>query len=377
MILFLYYLFTIPLSLRTIYTALNSGLLDYSYYLGSTQEFLSGINPYTNLLYPPASLFFITPFALTPFYISKIIWTCLSLISFYFSILIIVKDLQLKNRHFSNLSYKNIALIFFLFFMQTFPVKFTLALGQINFFVLLGYSIFFHLIIKSSDSVVIGLTLSILTILKFNPVFFVLFLVITKSYKSILVFILSFISLNLFIDLFSSHNLNISFIQSLLNMSSNYSTYYYNQSLAAFFGRQFSDPFFAKIATNNTSIIIWLVTLITVFRSSVSHHSGTVNKYYLSFSLFLTSILLTSPLTWQHHLIFTIPIFLFLISNYKSISLYTSVLSTLSFILININLKNPQIITPQNPLYSHALAGLVILLITLVKVYRSQKHSNI
>lgn len=199
-----------------------------------------------------------------------------------------------------------------------------------------------------------GLILCFIAILKFNPIFFVLYFLITKKYKSVSVFIFSFIFFNLIIDLFSPYPLNSSFVHSIIIMSSNYSTYYYNQSLAAFIGRVILDPTYARVFTNLLTMIFWLVTIKLHFKTKKLPNS--------LFVLYLTTITLTSPLSWQHHLVFTIPVFIYLFNLLpKKRSLLSLLSVTVAFLLININLKNPTIFLPQNLVYSHAFFGLALL----------------
>lgn len=358
MILFLLQLATIPLTLRTINLAFSSQLIDFSFYMEAASYLSQGLDPYISLLYPPASLLLFLPFYQLPFTISKIIWTSLSLLCLFAGIKNLVKEFKLSNFFSSRLSPTNTSLIFFLLFMQTFPVKFSLSQGQINFFVFFGLTLLVSTLRKNQD-LLSGLILAILTIIKFSPIFFVLYFIITKKTKATLSFIFLFIFLNLFIDHFYHQNLNISFIQSLLFMTNNYSTYYYNQSLAAFIGRQFTSSEIAKIVNNTTSIFLWINTL-----RSVKTFTGHTHR---NVSLFLVTILLTSPLTWQHHLILTIPIFMYLLSKFsRPYFSPLNILTVISFILVNSNLKNPQMLSMQNPIYSHAFLGLLLLFLILI-----------
>ncbi|HEX9007776.1 MAG TPA: glycosyltransferase family 87 protein [Patescibacteria group bacterium] len=353
MILFLFYLVSLPLAFRTISISLASNLLDYSYYLKAGSDILHGINPYTNLLYPPASLFLFIPLSQIPFPVAKVIWTTLSLLAFYLGLYLFVGELGLTKYFPFKISRPNIALVLFLLFLQTFPVKFSLAQGQINFFVFLGFSLF-NSFLNHHHDLLAGLTVGLITILKFNPVFYLLYFLILKKTKSIYVFLLVFIVLNLLIDLIYPHNLNISFVQNIQFMSANYSGYYFNQSLAALFSRYLPIAVFAHLVTNTFSFLLWATTLSQLY--FFKKHSLN------SFLLFIVTILLTSPLTWQHHLIWTILVFIYLFVEFKkNQNQVLLTLSAIAFLLINLNLKDPQSLNPQNLLYSHATFGLLLL----------------
>lgn len=348
-------------ALRTIYIAFQSSLQDFTYYLGAASNFLSGKNPYLSYpsqVYPPASLFLLTPLSLLPPSLSHSLWTTTSLASLFFALHI-----------FSTIIFKSKSVISTLFLfilsLQTFPVKYALAQGQINFLVFLCFALFFDSISKKRNHLA-GLILSLAVSLKFNPIFLVLYLLITKNTKALLAFILCFTILNLSIDLFTAHSLNNSFLHSITNMSTHYSGYYYNTSLAALTSRLFSQPL-ASIINLSLSALIWFITLIV---SRKSHH-------LLTFSLFLITILLTSPIAWQHYLFWSILAFLTLVSiNTKHKNLPYTLFLLLSFILINLNIKDPQTISIQSPLYSHATFGLLLLYLLLVSKHQTIRRQT-
>ena len=347
-------------AIRTISLTLRSDLQDYSYYLKAAQNLLSGQDPYFTYptqVYPPASLLLFIPLSLLPPDLSKLLWTTISLISLFLA-LNIFSGYALKKD--SNV----FATIFFLISLQTFPVKYALAQGQVNFLVFLGYACIFHFLSQKKLHLT-GLILSLIVILKVNPLLLIPYLILTKNTKSLPVFLLGLLSLNLYIDLLFPHPLNKSFLQSLVNMSTNYSGYYYNTSLAGLFIR-LTNQQIAGILNLAFSGLVWILVFISSLKAK---HNP------LTFSLFLVAILLTSPITWQHYLFWSLPAFLILVSRKQN--KLTLILTALSFSLINLNLKDPQQLSMTNPLYSHATFGLLLLfLILILENQRVGSHSH-
>ncbi len=349
-------------SLRTINQVLRSNLQDFTYYTGAADNLLSGKDPYFSYptqVYPPASLYLFIPFSLLPPQLSRTLWTSLSLISLFFALKIFSVNLYKK------IPLAHIVLIF-LASLQTFPVKYALAQGQINFLVFLCFALVFHFLSRKKDFLS-GLFLAIAVSLKVNPLLLLPYFLLTKKTKLLPAFFISLLLLNLSIQLLFPIPLNNSFLRSVINMSTNYSGYYYNTSIAAVSIRLF-DQSTAILFNLGLTSVIWLITF---FATRLTKHG------LLPYSIFLVAILLTSPITWQHYLFWSIPAFLYLIKLPRP--KLTLLFTLLSFILINFNLKAPQLLSTTNPIYSHATLGTLILFSVLVfenqRIRRHPHHS--
>lgn len=342
----MYYLCLIPLvflAIRTLINVYSSTLLDFSMYLTATNYFLAGGNPYlavTPQVYPPAFLFVMTPFALLPIEIARILWTTLSLISFFVALHLLLKHLSLKTQIFLGL-----------FTLQLFPVKFALAQGQINFFVFLGFVLLYRFSIQKKDFLA-GFIFALITIMKLNPILLILYFLVLKKYRLLLYSLGILLLLNLGLDLLTPIPLTTSFIQATFSRITTPPLYYYNQSLPALLSR-------LNLASLSNFFGLFFLSLTTYF---FAKNPKQTEKY---FSLFLVTILLVSPITWQHYLFWTLPAFIYLFPSPRSLLVGTRLrlsapggrrlLIGISFILININLRNPQVI------YSHATLGLLLL----------------
>lgn len=341
----MYYLLISPLvvlGLRTLLNVYSSTLLDFSMYLTATHYFLSGYNPYlaiTPQVYPPAFLYMMIPFALIPIHVARLLWTTLSLFSLFFSIHLLLKKQSLKLKIFLGLV-----------ILQLFPVKFALAQGQINIFVFLGFVLIYHFYIHKKDFLA-GFTLALIIIMKLNPLLLTLYFLILKKYRLLCYCFATLLILNFAIDLSSVHHLTSFFVDATLIRSNNPPLGYYNQSLPALLGRF------------NLSFISNLIGITLLFFSSFSFFKNPTHTYKY-FVLFLLTILLISPITWQHYLFWSLPAFIYILRDSQKKYL---LLTTVSFILINLNLKNPTPFEHWPIIFSHATIGLLILYFLVLK----------
>lgn len=271
--------------------------------------------------------------------LARIIWTTLSLTAFSLSIHFLLKHFSLKVQVFVAL-----------FALQLFPVKFALAQGQINFFVFLGFILLYQLLIQKKDFWT-GLTLSAIIITKLSPILLLLYLLILKKYRLIAYCLASLILLNLAIDLSTSHNLSLSFLQGTLFRSTNPPLDYYNQSLPALLYR-------LNLSSISNSIGLFFLSVTSI---SFLKNPTQTKKH---FTLFLLSILLISPITWQHYLFWSIPAFFYLLLDSQK---YSLPLIFLALILININIKNPTPYIYNQLIFSHATVGLLLLYFLILK----------
>jgi alpha-1,2-mannosyltransferase len=331
------------LDIRTFINVFSSSLLDFGIYLNATHFFLQGGNPYSAVfpqVYPPAFLFIITPFALLPIDIARILWTALSIANLVTALLILFKNLKPR-----------VKLLLILAAFQLFPVKFTLGLGQINLFIFLGFVLIYHFL-NQKNQFLAGLSLAIISFIKFNPILFLAYLFLTKNYKAILYCLGFFVLANLAIDLFTPHALNLSFIQATLFRVANPPLAYNNQSLPALLYRLNLSLFSLPL-----SAVIFAITSLSIFKN----RQNTLRN----FSLFMVTLLLISPIAWQHYLLWTIPAFYLLFSqklNPKYLIYYLVI-----FFLINGNLKNSDLLLNFQLIYSHATFGLLLLYFSLLK----------
>ncbi len=269
-------------------------LNDFSVYMNGVEHTLSG-NPYTQKFfdyynYPPAATLLFYPFSLLPINTAEFLFTALSLLS---ALVIVFLLFRLTNQkltfHFS--------LFTFYLLLRFSPTRLTLTLGQVNLIVLLLILLAFHW----RKSWLGGISLGLAFILKFTPVFLLLFFVLKKHWGVILGFLYTVILLHFLAILAFGWNLTgyyyLEVLPKLLTQTGLYTAQltYMNQSLTALLGRLgIFDLYHTLIKLAAILPLLWLL----------SRRRLDFTTYAL-FLMFMTIFLPT--FAWQHHYVFLIP----------------------------------------------------------------------
>jgi len=329
---------------RTTHILWNSLLPDFSIFYISTKALLEGDNPYllkdlfTQLNYPPTSLMFFIPLAFFSLSFASKIWILVSICFFVVSVYflhIITKSTLLHT-----------SFLFFIFAIS-FPLKFTLGMGQVNMLLLLALTLFLYFIHNKREKVS-AIFLSLSVIVKLYPALFYLLVVITKRWKilgvSVLIILfITLISLLLIDSKIYMYYLNNILIPLLTEVEKGE---YYNQALSATFKR---------FGIEGTSVFLRLILLIITML--VISKRGRI---FERFSLLLITILLINAFTWQHHLVLML-IPAFILIKEKSKTKLTFLIIGLALIISNMKnvFSNNDLI---NSIYlSHVTIGMVII----------------
>ncbi|MDO8497487.1 MAG: glycosyltransferase family 87 protein [bacterium] len=298
-------------------------LIDFSVYYGATKVFMEGQNVYAQLYggvpfnYPPSILPFLVPFTLLPLRISQILFTIISFSSLAVSFYYLKKVLHTIQIEIA----RPFFFILLAFAYQTFPVKFTLVLGQINLIVLALTiaSIYYYLASEKYDkNYYLSLILfSIASCLKVFPLYLLTLFFIRKDYRF---FILSLVMFGLGNIIGGTTNLMF-FMTNVYPSLTNLLSYpnFYDQSLFAL-GMRLQIP--ALIAKPITSVLALFIQLAILLHYKRNFHDEKVKNlnYIFVICAFLILALssISGPFSWQHHLVFAYPlIFLFAI-QYKN-----------------------------------------------------------
>lgn len=300
----------------------KKNFIDFFVYHGAVEKFVSLQNPYNFLYgqppdkvpfnYPPSALLVLLPLKLFPLKITQIILVILSFLAFWSTFWVTLKMLKIRLSlpHF---------LILLAFFNQTFPVKFTLVLGQINLIVLgLAYGgLYLYQIsrlrqdyggqakIKYFSSI---LLLSLAACLKIFPLFTLPLFLILKDFG----FVFSVLGIFLTLNILPSFNL---FKQYYFQIVPNLSRAvgipnFYDQSLLAFLLRLNLGSFLAKIATFVFLFTLLVLTLFRFYKQLKNNltikqlNNITIKHFSFIFALFSIGGLFS----WQHHLVFAYPL---------------------------------------------------------------------
>jgi len=315
------------------------------YYFGA-----KSMNPYLNgIIYPPFSILIFSLLTYFPFVWIEKVWTILSSVSLFASVYLIFR--LYNKKIFSILGFVALGLV-----CLSFPVKFTLGMGQINNFILLIFVSALYFLNKERNHLA-SFFLSLSLAIKLFPVYLLIYFFLAKKWKIILLLVIFLISLSLIAMVFVGLKINLYFYENFLpTLLSGWKTDYYNQSLTGFIGRSFLQNIFSQIIIGFTSLIFIFVSILTVFKSL--KNKALMN---MCFGLLITLNVVVNNFSWQHHFVFLIFPFLvtlFYILNLKK-SLKPILIIFISYVLISFNLKNPSDVLIL--LQSHIFYGTVLL----------------
>jgi len=267
-------------------------LLDFKVYYLAAQEFTKGNNPYQTTYvnipfnYPPGVLPILWLFTLLPFSVSQTIFTLISFLTFYLSLYLIIKITKIP----LSLPF---TLTLFAFLTQTFPVKFTLAMGQIN-HIALFLTILSLYLSNQSKKFSSALTLALAATTKIFPLALLPIFFIRKQYHYVITSFSLFLLINLFKPSLFTHYFFSLIPSFFISISTNN---FYDQSLKSLFLR----------LGLTTPIIALIISLTLYFAIILATRKSTLSR---AFIILLALLPLTTPVAWQHQLVFAYPLIL-------------------------------------------------------------------
>ena len=320
------------INLPWIYSSLGP---DFTQVWISAKDLLAGKEPYLdpNLgyqnAYPPVSEIFFLPFAILPHQVALVIFTYLSFASIIASVFLSLKIVMNK-----------VSWHYFLLFtglsFASFPVRFSLGMGQVNMIVLFLLLLTVYLENKPAKNLLAaGLSLGVAIALKPIFAFLLVFFALKKSWKVVL--ISSFFVTVLFVAslVFWPPQIWLSWYQTGILPSVSYKApyiyVYQNQGIFGFLSRLTSN-FNARIYLSRAAAVI-LVPLA----SYLAYKKKEVN---LGLSFFIITLLLLDITSWQHHfvwLMFPFIVLFFCIVKSKNTVLLAFLI--LSYVLVSWNIK--------------------------------------
>ena len=292
--------------LNLINTLKVKNFVDYLVYFGALDKFVSGLNPYHYLYgqlldkipfnYPPSSLIALLPFHFLPIKAGEVLLTILSFISICLVIWIIIELCRVKVS-------TPLFLVICAFFIQTFPVKFTLILGQVNLIVLALTFLSLYLYTTHAHKLSRLLAIIFLALaasLKIFPLLILALFLLKKDYKFVFSVLGLFLALNLIpgLGFFRQYFFNLLPGLSLAASSPNF----YDQSIYAFLFRLTSNPLFSKYLAAGVVLVLFLAILKAFKKQDL----------VFSASCLLALCSIGSSFSWQHHLVFAYPLILIL-----------------------------------------------------------------
>jgi alpha-1,2-mannosyltransferase len=301
----------------------------------SAKDLLAGKEPYLdpNLgyqnAYPPVSEIFFLPFALLSHQVALVVFTYISFASIIGSVFLSLKIVM-----------KKIPWHYFLLFtglsFTSFPIRFSLGMGQVNMIVLFLLLLAVYLETKATkNSLIAGLSLGVAIALKPIFAFFLLFFMLKKSWKVVLIssFFVAFLIVTSLV--FWPTQIWLSWYQTGILPSVSYKApyiyVYQNQGIFGFLSRLISN-FNARIYLSRAAAVI-LVPL-------ASYLAYKKKEFNLGLSFFIITLLLLDITSWQHHFVWLMFPFVVLL-NYivKTKNTGLLVLLVISYVLVSWNIK--------------------------------------
>lgn len=325
------------------------------------QLVFEGINPYrknealfTPQVYPPTEFIFFYPITFLSLSNASYLYTFFSILCIPLSLYLLAKICRIPL--FSKKSLFISALTFI-----SFPVKFTLGMGQINNYVLLllAASLFF---LSRKRMFRGGLFAGIAFSIKLFPVLLPLYFLYAKKIKVLAGFCFwILISIVVTVTVIDKKLLYDFFINILPTFLSSWKTDYYNQALSGFISRSFGVSQFSIILKSIVSIGVIGMSILALKKQKKEN-------ILLSFGLIITVNLLVNTFSWQHHFVWLVIPFYIAAAYYKKIKthlLYFSLLGT-AYLLVAGNISNPLLLPAI--LRDHVFFGTVILFGLLIKL---------
>jgi hypothetical protein len=339
---------------------LLGGYPDFSQYFYGLKTIIHGLNPYiadqnslTPTVYPPFVLLLLFPFSFLPIFLAGKIWTIFSIIFLFSGVYLIFRIYNKKI--FSSVGFVILGLV-----CLSFPVKFTLGMGQINNLILFLFVLSIYFLEKKKkyfSSLFLALSLAI----KLFPIFFPLYFLLKRKW-TLLFFTFTTIGLFYLASFLIDPKINIYFYKNILpTFLSGWKTDYYNQSLTGFIGRSITEDFIRSSIRYFLSALFIFVSFLVIYKSHINQKLANMHL-----GLLVSLNLIVSNFSWQHHFVFMIFPFIITLFYIQKIKKNLKFLLWLfiAYILISFNLKDPNAVPIL--LQSHVFYGAVLLWILQV-----------
>jgi len=357
--LFLILFAALSQQLYTLYFVfLQDNFVDFTVYFNAAVTALAHGNVYSiqktvvqaiPFNYPPTSLLFFLVFTLFPKTITAFVFLVSSIASLLVTVWLLTGMLFTKTRRLTAFLFLSS------FFIQYFPTKFTLTLGQINLVILLLLTASFYFFRKNKD-ILSGFLLGIATLIKIFPCFLILFFIKEKKWKTIVSFIFTIlIGLGLTLLLFTPALVSSYFGATSGNLFLHAGEVsYFDQSFNSFLLRlHFSSDIrlLLRVILTGISLLVFLKT-----------KSKTLSYFGLIFSI----LIFLPSFAWFHHYVILIPLLIVLWT--KTTHGREKIFLVLIYLVTSFHVRTPEAF-PSSPiwLFSHPFIGACLLWLFAIK----------
>ena len=337
---------------------LQNNFVDFNVYLNSVLLALTQGDVYAPLKttvqaipfnYPPTSLIFFLGLTIFPKTITLFVFVLFSIASLLITVWLLTQILFIRSKKLYAF------LLFSICFIQYFPTKFTLTLGQINLMILLLVTAVYYLFRKNKE-LLSGFILGIATVIKIFPIFLIFFFIKEKKWKTIISFTSTLLCCLLLTVLLFKPVLVYSYFgligKNLFLNAGDIS--YFDQSLNSFLLRL------------HFTFMIRLIFRVIITGTSLFVFLKTKDKMLSFFGLIFSVLIFLPSFAWFHHYVILIPLIIMLWS--KTRPGMEKVLLVCIYVLTSLHFRNPELFPGPNIwLYSHPFFGACLLWFFAVK----------
>jgi hypothetical protein len=261
--------------------------------------------------HPPLTAFLLAPISFLPYMDVGIIWTILSIILYFLTWWMIMREL---NIHLP-LEY---LLVFIGFSLCWHPFHIHIGLGQWS--ILIGSCIAICWICLRHDrDLLAGIVLGLACLIKFYPGLLIIYLLFTKRWKALLATVSVVLVGTLLLGFILGPDQIIYYFTTVVSRDTNiYSTFPQNFSLSGILGKFLTNGNWVKPILVSPIPIHWLtlildIGVLIILIKMMFRFPNDQDHKDIAFSLIIISMIFLSPVSWQHSLtIITIPICLIL-----------------------------------------------------------------
>lgn len=360
----------------TLRIMMTFALFDFNIYYQASKDVLAGRALYHNSAidnnYPPTALVFMLPVSFLPQNLAENIWTIGSVLAMIWSVWILSSAIDSKQAFV-------ITLLSVCLAIWMFPVKFTFGLGQINFLLLLFLCLSFSAGLQKQQFLA-GWWLGLAAAIKITPLILLLYFFRKGQWRVGLWCAVTFGLLHLWaLYLVGAQTLIEYYTRIFPHIPTIGNAAYYNQAFSGFLAREAVPTTVSYVANYGIFILLGLISWRFTKSSMVSP-----TRQILEYSLFILTSLIGAGLAWQHHFVWTLPVFVVVVGLLVQRKIATSQLLWFicAYLLIGANSKHPAAVPVWATfLLSHVLYGAMIVfwqVIGLLKssIYLTDSPSN-
>lgn len=360
-----FFLFSLEVLLRSLFLGFYP---DFSVYYYATKAHIEGLNPYSQglnlfapFMYPPTLLPIFYPFVNLSYNLAEKIWVVLSLLLLFPSLFLLSK--LFKQKIFSHVSLFLYSLVFL-----SFPLKFTLGMGQINTFILLLVILFLYFLEKKR-LFLSGIFLGLAIAFKLFPLLLIPYLIIRKKGKIVISILITILSISTYTYFSVKAEIIRDFFKEVIPIIlSPWNGGYYNQALSGTLVK-----FFEKGNYHSTQIILSLVLVFVSFFIILQNKTKEVLTIFMEIGLIITTSLLVNNFSWQHHFLWLIvPFFaMFFYIRKKNLKRIYYLVLGISYLLVSTNLRYPSL--HPSLVQSHVFFGTLMLWLINLQLLKLRK----